>query len=293
MSDTILAIDLGGTRYRAGRARTGDPATIEPVGDWPAPTTRAAFLDMVTSQLDDLGATRLGIGVPGLATGTTCRWVPNLPYLDGLDLTEALPGTSIGLGNDAQLALLAEAAAGSARGLGDVVLLAIGTGIGSAVMTGGRIVAGSGGGACSFGWAAADLADEGEDRSGWLERHASGRALDAAAKSIGLPDGTALVDAARRGEPAAIRALAPPARALGTTLAGAVALLDPQAIIIAGGVAASLDVLEPMILEALHRQLPPHLRGIRLRPGQFGPRAGIVGASFAGAGGPAWRNRNG
>ena len=76
-------------------------------------------------------------------------------------------------------------------------------------------------------------------------------------------------------------------------LAGAVALLDPQAIVLAGGVANSLDVLEPMITEALYRQLPPHLRGIGTRAGRFGSRAGIVGASFAGALGPTWRTRNG
>lgn len=293
MTDTLLAIDLGGTRYRAGRAHRNDPAQLAPLGEWPAPASRDAFLGMVRRQLEELGATRLGIGIPGLGTGTICRWVPNLPYLDGLDLAAALPGIEIGLGNDAQLALLAEVAVGSAKGLSDVVLLAIGTGIGSAVMSGGRIVAGSAGGACSFGWASADLDDPGEDRSGWLERHASGRALDAAAASVGFDSGTALVDAARAGQATAIRALQPPARALGTALAGAVALLDPQAIIIAGGVAASLDVLEPMILEPLHRQLPPHLRGIRLRASEFGPRAGIVGASFAGAAGPAWRNHNG
>jgi glucokinase len=293
MSETILAIDLGGTRYRAARAARDNPAELEFLGEWPAPATRTAFLEMVKRQLADLGATRLGIGIPGLATGTTCRWVPNLPYLDGLDLGEAFPGLAVGLGNDAQLALLAETAAGAAKGFSDVILLAIGTGIGSAVMTDGCIVAGSNGGACSFGWASADIADGGEDRSGWLERQASGRALDAVAKGIGLESGTALVEAARRGEPAALHVLAAPMQALGTALAGAVALLDPQAIILAGGVATSLDVLEPMILAALRRQLPPHLRGIRLRPGEFGPHAGIVGASFAGAMGPAWRNYNG
>ena len=161
------------------------------------------------------------------------------------------------------------------------------------MLSGGRIVAGAGGGACSFGWAAADLDDPGEDRSGWLERHASGRALDAAAQALGLQSGTALVNAARSGDTAARAALEPPMRALGTALAGAVALLDPQAIILAGGVAASLDVLAPLILEPLRRQLPPHLRGIALKPGQFGPRAGLVGAAFAGARGPAWRNHHG
>lgn len=293
MNDTILAVDLGGTRYRAGRASLANPAEVQQFGEWPAPATRADFLAMLRGHLSETGATRLGLGIPGLARDTVCHWVPNLPYLDGLDLREALPGIDIGLGNDAQLALLAEASAGAAAGLSDVILLAIGTGIGSAVMTDGRIVPGSGGGACSFGWAAADLTDPGEDRSGWLERQASGRALDVAARAIGLETGTALVDAARRGDAAALAALAPPAHALGTALAGAVALLDPEAIVLAGGVAASLDVLEPMVLASLHRQLPPHLRGIRLRAGQFGPRAGIVGAAFAGAHGPNWRTRNG
>ncbi len=289
MSDRILAIDLGGTRFRAGTAAAGAPEQVHSVAEGPAPHDRAAFLDLVTRLLAETGARRLGIGVPGLATGSVCRWVPNLPYLDGLDLAEALPGITIGLGNDAQLALLAEATGGAARGLKDVLLLAIGTGIGSAVLAGGQIVAGSTGAACSFGWAAAQLDDSGEDVSGWLERHASGRALDRAARTIGLADGGVLIEAARTGDARALAALEAPATALGTTLAGAVALLDPAMIIVAGGVARSLDVLAPNVLVALRRQLPPHLRGIGLRAGEFGSRAGLVGAAVAGARGPRWR----
>jgi glucokinase len=293
MTETVLAVDLGGTRYRAGIASTSNPVDVRPVGEWPAPLTRETFLTMVTEHLDEHGATRLGLGIPGLARGTVCRWVPNLGYLDGLDLAQAFPRISIGLGNDAQLALLAEVTAGSARGFEDAILLAIGTGIGSAVLAGGHIVAGTGGGACSFGWATAVLDDPGEERSGWLERNASGRALDAAARHIGLQDGSALVDAARSGDAAAISALSAPAHALGTALAGAVALLDPEAVILAGGVAASVDVLAPLVLEPLRRQLPRHLRGITLLPGQFGPKAGLVGAAIAGARGAQWRTTNG
>lgn len=293
MSETILAVDLGGTHYRAGVASVTDPAAVRPLGEWPAPADREGFLALLRRQRRDNGATRLGIAVPGLALGATCRWVPNLPYLDGLDLGAEFPDAAIGLGNDAQLALLAEASAGAAAGLKDAILLAIGTGIGSAVLVGGRIAAGSHGGACSFGWAAADGSDPGEDRSGWLERHASGRALDSAARAIGLAHGGALVDAARGGNAAATAALAAPMHALGTALAGAVALLDPVTIVFAGGVAASLDVLGPLILPSMRRQLPPHLRGIELRAGHFGPRAGLVGAAFAGARGADWRNHHG
>ena len=272
MSAAILAIDLGGTRYRAGRASTDAPANVEPLAEAAAPVDRDDFLALLGRQLAAIGATRLGIGVPGLATGTTCDWVPNLGWLDGLDLAAAFPGVGVGLGNDAQLGLLAEARAGAAQGLSDALLLAIGTGIGSAVLAGGRIVAGHHGGACSFGWAAADLADPGEDRSGWLERHASGRALDAAARRIGLADGFALVAAARTGDEAAIAALTPPMTALGTALAGAVALSTrgdhPRRR------RRRARRARPLIRPALDRHLPPHLRGIACVPAASGRAPG-------------------
>jgi glucokinase len=293
MTETILAIDLGGTRFRAATATMDNPVAIRRIGEAPAPTDRGSFLELIRRHLEETGASRLGIGIPGLARGTVAAWVPNLGYLDGLDLGAALAPATVALGNDAQFALVAESVAGAARGLNDAILLAIGTGIGSAVLADGAVVTGSTGAACSFGWAVADVEDMGDGQSGWLERSASGRALDRAAASLGLPDGGALVQAARNGDSAARAALAVPMRALGTALAGAVALLDPAVVILAGGVANSLDVLGPLILPPLRRQLPPHLRPITLRVGEFGASAGLVGAAIAGARGPDWRHRHG
>jgi len=110
----------------------------------------------------------------------------------------------------------------------------VGTGIGSAVLASGTIIAGHGGGACSFGWATADLADPGEDVSGWLERQAAGRAFDHLAASLDLPNGHALMEAARKGDSAALSALQYPIDALGAAIGSAVALLDPAMVIIAG-----------------------------------------------------------
>ncbi len=284
----VLAIDLGGTRLRAGLAMLEADAPISSLVDEPAPPTLEAFRGRIGGLLATHGARRLGIGVPGLAGGSVCNWVPNLGFLDGIDLAALFPRVEIALGNDAQIALLAEATSGAAAGRSDAILLAIGTGIGSAVLTGGRIVRGSRGGACSFGWASADMADPGHERSGWLERQASGRALDAAGRSIGLADGLALITAARNGDVNAIAALQPAMRALGTSLAGAVALLDPEMVVLSGGVAAAADVVTPMILAALCPHLPPHLRDIAIRPGRFGPAAGLTGAMIAGRKGPDW-----
>ncbi|TIT20929.1 MAG: ROK family protein [Mesorhizobium sp.] len=285
----VLAIDLGGTNLRAA-VHTGDVRGLEMLSREPAPASLDAFVARVGALRAEAGPVEaLGLAVPGLVEGSVCRWVPNLPYLDGIDVAALFPRLPVAIGNDAQIAMLAEAVEGTAKDLSDAILLAIGTGIGSAVLANNRIVAGAGGGACSFGWACADIEDEGEDRSGWLERLASGRAFDAAARQIRMANGGRLVEAARAGKTAALNALELPARRLGTALAGAVALLDPQAILISGGLADALDVVGPPLLSALRRQLPPHLRDVVLRSGEFGSRAGLVGASLAGLAGAQWR----
>ncbi|HTV71326.1 MAG TPA: ROK family protein [Rhizobiaceae bacterium] len=284
---SALAIDLGGTNLRAALARD---AAVEPLplGRWDAPRDLDTFRGRIEALIAEHSTDRLGVAVPGLARGTVCNWIPNLPFLDGVDLASLFPGLRIALGNDAQLSLLAEAAAGAAKDAKNAILLAIGTGIGSAVLADGRILHGEGGAAASFGWACADPTDAGDDAHGWLERVASGRALDRIAADRGLAYGPALVALARRGEAGAMAALAPPMRSLGTALAGAVALTGARLVVFAGGVAESIDVFRPLVLPALTRQLPPHLRDVRLAAGNFGPRAALMGAALAAHGHPAW-----
>ena len=137
---TPLCVDLGGTRLRAALLKV--PCKAEPLRDWPAPADLETFRRRVGDLIDAHGVSRIGVAVPGLASGAVCGWTPNLPYLNGLDLARMFSGVTVALGNDARLALLAEAALGAARGASDVILLAIGTGIGSAVLADGRIVYG-------------------------------------------------------------------------------------------------------------------------------------------------------
>jgi predicted NBD/HSP70 family sugar kinase len=286
----VLAIDLGGTRLRAAVAPLGDPTALQKLGDWPAPPDLLSFrteAKRLLGAVDDVS--RVGIAVPGLVDGTRSVWIPNLPWLDGVELADVLDGLPVALGNDAQIALLAEVTHGAAKGVADAILLAVGTGIGSAVLADGRIVRGAHGRACSFGWAVADLGDAGDDRSGWLERVAAGRALDRLAADSGHGDGASLIEAARTGDRQALAALDGPAQALGACLASAVALLDPRLILFAGGVASAADILIPRIADAARRHLPPHLHAIDIRPGAFGSGAALVGAAVAGTAGADWR----
>lgn len=284
---TALAIDLGGTNLRAGLVQD---YRVEPqaLGHWKAPTDLDAFRAIIEPLVAEHRITELGVAVPGLARGTVCAWVPNLLFLDGVDLATLFPAVRVAVGNDAQFALLAEAAAGAARDVRTAILLAIGTGIGSAVLADGRILRGEGGTANSYGWACSDSSDQGDEEHGWLERTASGTTLDRIAVGAGLENGPALVARARTGDEAARAALKPPMAALGTALAGAVALTGAPLVIFAGGVADGLDVLGPLMLPALARQLPPHLRGVRLAAGHFGSRAALVGAGLAASGHPIW-----
>lgn len=284
---SALAIDLGGTNLRAGLAMDDaiEPASL---GRWNAPASLDEFRVRIEALLVEHRASELGVCIPGLAHGTVCAWVPNLPFLDGVDLAAMFPGVSVALGNDAQFALLAEAVGGAARETNNAILLAIGTGIGSAVLADSRILRGEGGAAASFGWACADLSDMGDDAHGWLERTASGTALDRIAAGLGIAGGPALVASARSGDNRAITALEPPMTALGTALAGAIALTGSPLVIVAGGAVDSLDMLGPLIRPALTRHLPPHLRGVRLVAGSFGARAALAGAGLAARGHPIW-----
>ena len=284
---TALAIDLGGTNMRAGLVEC-DAIEQAPLGRWKVPASVEEFRCRVDALLVEHGASELGVAIPGIARGTVCVWAPNLPFLDGVDLAALFPCARVALGNDAHLSLLAEAVGGAAREVENAILLAVGTGIGSAVLADGSILRGHAGSATSFGWACADPSDAGHPAHGWLERTASGTALDRIAAGLGLEDGPAIVACARNGDSAAIKALEPPMAALGAALAGAVALTGAPLVIFAGGVADSLDVLGRLIRPALVRQLPPHLRDVRLAAGHFGPRAALTGAGLAARGHPIW-----
>ncbi|TYB83514.1 ROK family protein [Maritimibacter fusiformis] len=284
----VLAIDLGGTNLRVALAEGPEVTPDAPprllLRDR-APDGLAAFRAVLSGLIAEHRPAAIGLAIPGHAQGQVCQWVPNLPWLDGVDMARVFPGLKVRLGNDAQLALLAEVAAGAARGLENAILIAIGTGIGSGLLAGGRVIRG---GATSFGWACADMNAPGTPNDGWLESVAAGRALDRAARQIGLADGPALIAAARAGDVAATKALAPAIAALGTALAGAVALTGAERVIVAGGVSSALDVLGPPVLARLREHLPRHLRDTTISPAAFGRSASLAGAAIAAIGHPAW-----
>lgn len=276
-----IGVDIGGTRLRliaqcAADGRRTAPAEV--------PVPRSAG-DMVTrigalarAAVGDAAIESVGIGVPGQVLDGRAIWVPNLRFLDGQPLADAIAshvGAPAYLVNDAQATLVAEAAEGAARGHGDVVLLAVGTGIGGAYQAGGRVVHGANGCAGAFGWLPLPGASGDADHGQW-EQAGSGQHLDELAADWG---GTsALIAAARRGDRRARRVLDDFAAVLGQGAAALASILDPDIIVFAGGFVSAFDLLADALKDAVFRHGSPAGGKVPIVPAALGSAAGVIGA---------------
>ncbi|HVS15074.1 MAG TPA: ROK family protein [Thermoanaerobaculia bacterium] len=318
MSELFAGVDLGGTRVKAAVA--AERGEILAHGATPTAGERGpeAVIDAMTRLTEGLarqvgGELRaVGVGCPGLVDrerGIT-RFLPNLPgqWRDvplGDRLAERL-GARVHLLNDARMATLGELRFG--WGLGrerpTLLLLTLGTGIGGGVVVDGRLRLGPLGAAGELGHVPVD--PEGEPCAcgsrGCVETVASGPALvRAAARRLGAGETGALAAAgdpsrltpeaigaaARAGDPVASAVVAAAGRALGLALSGLVLALHPEAIVLAGGVAAIGEPLRRAIraeLEARVTMLP--VASVALVESPLGGRAGALGGvALARAGG--------
>lgn len=252
----------------------------------------------------------VGVGLPGLVDRTGRLTVaPNLPQGNGLDLGALLPdlvGVPVAVDNDATCAALGEWRFGAARDVDNAVIVTLGTGIGAGIVTAGQIVHGArgfagevghmvvepGGLACPCG------------RSGCWERYASGDALgrvarrDAAAGKPGMDRivelaggdpgqvyGEHVTAAAAAGDGGAQRLMAEVARWVAIGFANIGVILDPDVVVVGGGLVDAGDAL----FEPLHCWLAdPGIAGRYPIPNvvaaELGSRAGAVGAAALGAG---------
>lgn len=141
---------MGGTKLLAVRLDpdggvTADHFQASPT-DGPGLVQEVAAAARRLSDHAEAGA--VGVGVPGLVDSTgLVRFAPNLPGLAGtqliLALSDALPGWTIWVGNDATAACWAECDRGAAQGEDEVLMVTLGTGIGGGMVSGGRLIEGA------------------------------------------------------------------------------------------------------------------------------------------------------
>jgi predicted NBD/HSP70 family sugar kinase len=283
MSGCHVGVDIGGTRLRAiaedDAGRRTDPVEIRVPRT--VPDTVASIAELAERAAGGAAVSAVAVGLPGQVTPERSVWMPNLRFLDGVPLAAAVAdrvGAPCELLNDAQATLLAESAEGAAAGRRDVVLLAVGTGIGGAILLGGQLVRGAHGCAGAFGWLPFPGAEADADHGAW-ERAGSGRRLE----ELAAPWGTVaeLMTAARGGDDAARSVVAGIATVLGRGAAGLASILDPELIVFAGGLVSAFDLLEDGVRGALTAHASPAGRTVPVVPAALGSTAGVVGALHA------------
>jgi glucokinase len=287
-----IGIDIGGTKVLAGVVEDGEVVRVAmaetPGRAVPVVEVERVLADVVRRVADGDEVASVGLAAAGFVDATRHRvaFAPHLPWRgdDVVSTLSARLGCPVALDNDANCAALAESELGAARGAGSALLVTLGTGIGGALLVGGQLWRGAGGMAGEFGHA--QVVPGGRPcecgQVGCWEQYCSGNALRRAAP--GVPDGPAITMAALAGDPSALAAYAEVGGWLGIGLANLVAALDPELIVIGGGVSAAGDLL----LQRAREMLATRLVGGPFRTvpdvvaASLGPRAGMIGATLLG-----------
>ncbi len=297
-----VGIDLGGSKIE-GIVLAGDGSeaarrrVAAPRGDYEA--TLDALIALKSALEDDAGIASLplGLGIPGsISKRSGLVHNANSTWLNGRDLRGDLArrlGTTVAVANDANCFALSEATDGAAAGAATLFGVILGTGTGGGIVRDGRVVDGPLGIAGEWGhnplpWPSADEYPGPKcwcGRSGCMETWVSGPALAADfARASGLevslaPSAEAVAAAAQGGDKMATAVLDLHASRLARGLAHVVNILDPDIIVLGGGLSR---------LTHLYAQLPDLIRAhifaddpvIDIRPPRWGDASGVRGAAW-------------
>lgn len=293
MSSAIIGIDLGGTRIKgaifdaeSGRLLAKDTVPTrdgEREGGEPAFVAQARGLVATLEAAAFVSAVRVGVSAPGLANraATAIDFMPGrLAGLEKLVWSEVFgkPGAVL---NDAHAALLGEIWQGSARGLRDVVFLTLGTGVGGAVVSEGRLLRGHLGRAGHLGHLALDFRAGGDicGTPGSLEDLVGNHSIGQ--RSGGRFDSTrALLEAVAAGDVFAAAIWEDSMRALGAGIASLINAFDPEAVLIGGGIAEAWDLIEPPLNRWMDAfEWRPGGCRVAIRKAALGEWAGVYGAA--------------
>jgi glucokinase len=309
----VIAVDLGGTKL-ASALFTADGAVIqrglsqlEKRGGREVGSLIRRDTGHLLQHAETHGhhVEAIGICVPGISSSKTGRvWAPNIPGWEDYPLMDEIreavrPGDiSVVVDNDRACSILGEVWQGAARGCTDAIFLAVGTGIGAGILTGGRILRGAHDIAGAIGWSALDR----PFRSvytwcGCFEYHASGEGLVKVAREYLVADPTYrgalstlesaaistrdLFEAYAMHDPVAERVLGESIEFWGMATANLVSLFNPEKIIFGGGVfGPALQFLDAIIAEARKWAQPISISRVTLEGSQLGSDAALFGAAF-------------
>ena len=275
-----VALSADGTVLRRLSHATNAPAASS--NNW-AQHGRAAIAEIETGVGSPAGS--IGICAPGLAAADS-RSIAHLPGklagLAGVDWTTALARTSVvPVLNDAHAAIIGEAWLGAARDRRHVVMLTLGTGVGGAVISDGRLLRGASGRAGHIGHLCLDP-------EGVVSITGMPGAIETMIGDCTVVDRTdgkfsstaALVAAHRSGDADATRVWLHSVRALACAIGSCINLFDPEIVVVGGGIAQAGDALFAPLKHELDRvEWRPTGTRVPVVPAQLGEWAGAIGAA--------------
>ena len=310
----LIGIDLGGTKIASGitdihgrilsqasTATIAERSYKDVVRDMAFCAMKA--LEQAGSTIDDVGA--IGIGIPGIADNTTGTVIfctnlgwHNIPLREELQKYINKP---VFIDNDATVAGLAESFAGVSRGASSSVFLTLGTGVGGGIFIGGKPWTGAHGVASELGHLTLELDGVpctcGKD--GCLERYCSATALIRMGReAVRLHpeslillragceekiDGKLVIDCAKDGDPTAMKVFDRYTRYLALGINTIISFIDPEVIVLGGGVSMAGRFLLDAVAEKIPRYLMfKNMPYGRLELAVLGNSAGIIGAAMLG-----------
>jgi glucokinase len=304
MSDTPLAIgiDFGGTSVKTGVVNGSEVIDHAPPIATPEFEGPNELIDAIARTVEDLrlrhpGIAAIGVGMPGFVNfeSGTVYGLTNVPGWDNLPLKERLEaktGLPVTVENDANCMAFAEWKQGAGQGYQHLICMTLGTGVGGAVIANGGLIRGARHGAGEIGQTSIDYQGRHGHYGnlGALEDYVGNNEITATAKeayeaagsprSLEICTPAHLAAAATQGDPIALKIWEDTGRKIATAAMNCCWLLNPEAIIIGGGVAKAGDLIFGPITRHLHAQLSgPFKDHLKIIPAKFGNEAGIVGAA--------------
>lgn len=290
----VISLDVGGTKIACGLfLESGEIlfhrtiATAQQSADASIDQLVSLIEEAISRSPKDVVTAGVGIVIPGwVEHKKRTVWAPNIAGWDHVPLQQrmeervALP---LILDSDRSGYVKGEAWLGAARGLSDVVFLAVGTGIGAGIMIGGRVVHGHDDLAGAVGWLALNPDfHERYGQMGCFEAEASGQAIATRAREI-MGAGVTTRDvfsAVTRGDPNARAILDEVVVYLGMGVANLVNVLNPEMVVLGGGLFQSgSELFERVRRDFIRWTQPFATQRVRVVASALGERAGLCGAA--------------
>ncbi|MGN6797599.1 MAG: ROK family protein [Gaiellaceae bacterium] len=279
----VIGVDLGGTKVLAGIVdRDG---TVHETVERPTVTTsQTALLDELASIVRELpmdGISALGFGIPsridhahGLALGAVNIPIRDVRFAEEMQRRLGLP---VEMENDASCAAFAEFKLGAGRGIDDLLMLTLGTGVGGGVVTGGKLFRAY----TELGHMV--IVEDGEpcqgacSGRGHVEAYCSGTAAGKLAQRVLGPDATAR-DLVEQGHPA----LGDIGHHLGIAIGSLVNIFGSTRVVIGGGfgIAAFDHLVAPARRAVLREALAPSGQSLEIVRAELGGDSGLIGAGL-------------